>query len=1283
MKTLNQITQSHLSILVLDKNSHNPIARMPVYAEISLIETKPPYTISPNDLSIHLEPQVANVVRGLLPLHLDEPQFRSLSPELVEKLLNRIVTLLTGDQNPFQHPEQEWKAIIDKAIIQALTELDLPTTNQVVKQAIYSYPLGYLATDHVGYASFDLTKFPEDNILDNSNFNTPSKREYAVFVYPMGKDGSRLDILEQARLTKNAIFAKLSIEPPVFEVDLKALNLPSMQKPSLVDWYFSPGSFASKPEFLVGEDGCEQLFPAQLALQQFNFRQVVRVGKAPDGFNIPREFKFGYVDEYRTSWYSLGHSLGEILYSLPLAPGESVKLAVIDWSWDSLTKRDETTKLSEEVLHQTHRDRTITETVKATLEEWQRGGSFMSGMAVSASIPLGNVLISGANSLGGAYSTSSGSRDLAAENVQRLSDGFSQASSAQREINSTVVIQARQEEKESIQTRTFTNYNHSHTLTILYYEVLRHFKVEVEWVRRRPALLKKSSGTINFKDNGLVLLYRPVIEPNLLDPSLKAGFDAIEKLEQEIEFYAKNNIIPGSRPRPFSEGDIIFDLFEFGIKTSSEIPDASIIHTDTGRTDEIVTINVVIRNRALNKTERIELSVFKKITESEERNTNVGNRFNYADPMYSFFARAGQYQTILWRDLIGFEFILHDNDEWTMERLWINAFHAGGVVNLIENHEAKTYFPKNGSSNSYTFIRRPASDALSPEPIKTTEQNLSNIELHQIKKLKDHLTEFAAYYQRFVQLSKTTEQIAIEFEGDPKWKVGTDETELIDHVEPFPLEVFGSYVAYPLIEEGVVTAQFMTDLFNAIHSNDPEQQRRAIGMLADLNKQQTEQVATAFAMKKAKAEKLITLPTRGVFAEGKLGHCNISEEIDNTRYWKWEEHPIPFEAPDINPVTPVTPQPQQTNIAPTAFPTSLVNIVNPSPAPDPTGLSDALKVLATPNIFRDMSGRTEVADLLKKLSDNTIGFQEAANKAKEIQNKYGTDLAGIARDREANSLNAAAEVAKAIAANKPSSSTESKLKNCRDAQGVIENLPPGIKKPIYNTIQKQVEKALTANPFSISFTGNFGGIATRPGLGERISHADMSVRLTGIDREQLSEASESVSIQSGTGLWLNIDSALRTATISINIDPTSYSLPNELSQSVKFPGGVFDGVSIPSTSFNRQNKPPLSRSASYVLPAEKTVLQLDLTAILSLKQIDFTLTLTAGVDIGAELEVKLSAALELALKLATITSGIEFTPKITSAVKVGANLEVKYSVDVITLDPHLGISSKDVNITPN
>jgi hypothetical protein len=317
---------------------------------------------------------------------------------------------------------------------------------------------------------------------------------------------------------------------------------------------------------------------------------------------------------------------------------------------------------------------------------------------------------------------------------------------------------------------------------------------------------------------------------------------------------------------------------------------------------------------------------------------------------------------------------------------------------------------------------------------------------------------------RLVYLSKNPEQIAIEFQGIPKWK---DNSDLIDHVEPFPLEVFGSYVAYPLIEEGVITAQFITDLFNAVHSNDPEQQRRAIGMLADLNKQQTEQVATEFAMKKAKAEKLITLPTRGVFAEGKLGHCNISEEIDNTRFWKWEEHPIPFEAPGINPVTPISPQPQQTNIAPTAFPTSLVNIVNPSPAPDPTGLSDALKVLATPNIFRDMSGRAEVADLLKKLSDNTIGFQEAANKAREIQGKYGSDLSGGTGNSgtssggtgSAGSNGGSATDSKKSGGAQPTSSD--RINDAKNAMQIADQMSPANKNAIQTAAADSVVKALT------------------------------------------------------------------------------------------------------------------------------------------------------------------------------------------------------------------------------
>ena len=53
---------------------------------------------------------------------------------------------------------------------------------------------------------------------------------------------------------------------------------------------------------------------------------------------------------------------------------------------------------------------------------------------------------------------------------------------------------AAQAEHEAIETRTVVNYNHSHALTILYYEVLRHFRVVTEFVRRRPALLTNIHG---------------------------------------------------------------------------------------------------------------------------------------------------------------------------------------------------------------------------------------------------------------------------------------------------------------------------------------------------------------------------------------------------------------------------------------------------------------------------------------------------------------------------------------------------------------------------------------------------------------------------------------------------------------------------------------------------------------------------------------------------------------------------------------------------------------------
>ena len=208
--------------------------------------------------------------------------------------------------------------------------------------------------------------------------------------------------------------------------------------------------------------------------------------------------------------------------------------------------------------------------------------------------------------------------------------------------------------------------------------------------------------------------------------------------------------------------------------------------------------------------------------------------------------------------------------------------------------------------------------------------------------------------------------------------------------------------------------ELVLDLAVALQGNDPARKQWALDQIAAMSDVQRAQVTERLELASARSERLITMPTRGVFAEGKLGHCNISEEINNFRFWKWDEHPIPIEAPGINPVTPISPAPQQVSATPTAFPQSLVNIVNPSPAPDPQGLGAALSLLGTPNIFRDMSGKQEVADLLKKLSDNTISIAEAANQARDIQTKYGAQLDKNRTDLALGQTNAGAEVAKVM-----------------------------------------------------------------------------------------------------------------------------------------------------------------------------------------------------------------------------------------------------------------------------
>src|SRR6185436_9381872 len=152
----------------------------------------------------------------------------------------------------------------------------------------------------------------------------------------------------------------------------------------------------------------------------------------------------------------------------------------------------------------------------------------------------------------------------------------------------------------------------------------------------------------------------------------------------------------------------------------------------------------------------------------------------------------------------------------------------------------------------------------------------------------------------------------------------------------------------------------------------------------------------------------ISIPTAGVFAEAVMGRCNSCEVIDDTRFRRWEDEPIPDRPTAINPLSTASRRQPVPSLAPDAFPEPLVRLQATPRAPDPTGLAAAVQALGTNNIFRDLTGvALNQANAAQALKSSIKAGQEFATRAstlaqQKFQNKeLDRNLAAVksARDK--------------------------------------------------------------------------------------------------------------------------------------------------------------------------------------------------------------------------------------------------------------------------------------------
>ncbi|WP_369360767.1 hypothetical protein [Streptomyces sp. cg2] len=800
-------------------------------------------------------------------------------------------------------------------------------------------PLGLLGSDHAGYCSWDLAPLRRQvlQLTERPDGSTADVRLGHVWLYLGGPLQSAVDVLAEADEEAQALVLRLGVDRGgVFTGS--TTGFPSMQSPSLLDWYLSPGSFAYVPAELIGQDGCETLLPSNVATQQYQVHQIVTVpdlvalldygaqeaapagsGGAADrfaGFPVP----IVLVISYDVTWIPVGHGLGQVTYSLPLAPGEQVQLAVVDWSRTSTDSRLEDIALTDDLEHALTRDRTVDEVVKGAVNEWQRGGSVMAGAAGAASMGM----FGGSAALGGGYATTSGDRSVSADTVQNLHDQIRQHSTSVRDMRSTVVVQSRQAETSTAQTRTVRNHNHAHAMTLLYYEVLRHFRVLVERGRVRPAVLLPA-GSPNLDDELVIVRYRRLLEAGLLDPQLAGGFDAVEK-------YAAWRELQPEVPVPPDPGSVQFILFQFRFTIG-----------DLSSFQDRVPTTVTLTQRAPDGGQKDTNLVRPQHSDWDPDPTHLQNPgdFQHTHSMVDLAGVPRADERVNWRDLRTISVTMippHTegrNDDVAVEHLVVTAVDTAGNTHLLVDEPSGKLFQK--PSTTWALAVRQAPE---PAPAPTPFQRLSDEENLLRIRLRRHLVQNREHYFRLIRLGEDPNARWTELAGS-RLTVGGATRPLFQAIENRALEVLGDATAFPLDPA----------LFEG-----PGEGRVRLPEVAQ-----------------ARSEQLVSLPTRGVFAEAKLGHCNAAEVVDNTRFWDWQKSPDPDSAPQIAPVSTASRE-VVVSTTPSGLPASAVTIVQPPSAPDPVGMAAALQLLGKGDIFRDESMQKEVAALLTSLASNAAGL---------------------------------------------------------------------------------------------------------------------------------------------------------------------------------------------------------------------------------------------------------------------------------------------------------------------
>ncbi|MCX5328150.1 hypothetical protein [Streptomyces sp. NBC_00140] len=728
----------------------------------------------------------------------------------------------------------------------------------------------------------------------------------------------------------------------------------------------------------------------------------------------------GHILEHRAQWRSYGYSLGGVAHTLTLAPRQVRRISKVSWRRRETAVRREITTTRDQVSQTTQRDRDYADAVQSSLAEWSKGGSSSSttGVAGGIGFAMGPVVIGGGAAHGQASSESwqTGGRRVAAAEQQSLRDAIRQFADSTRQLESTVITELSQEEEVEGVSETVRNINYCHALTVIYHEILRHYRVDTAFAGVRECLFVPFS--ISPFDVAKALKWRDKLREGMLARHLRW---ALDHLDEVANAWADSDIPPGRRSRHpinYLTGSAYIKLSIERPRDRADEEEIEQYRTLWTRIAPLMGISVGAVIEQLERTNRDRDAYFQREVASivaakwaDRLKFVVGDTvIDSAD-----FTLASSYK---FGGTVRVDFTVPVDNRFNRESLQTITFRSddplpvGSVANLtqVQLRYFTDHFDATANSVQTTndLIKPDSGD---PDPDGAiTRFSLTNWERQDLRRVIEdavdelivHLNANMVHYHKVILWLMDRDELFMLLDGftapygrrleNGKWVDDTGRS-LASVVEREPLGILGNALVFRVaggVFLGIDGHESPAALHNYYHDGEYRPQPLRV-----------------------------SLPTDGLYAQALMDQCEACEEHFGSTDWV-----LSNEEPELEAIADQlgSRRAAPADITPSPMPETLINLQNAPNAPDPTGLAGVLQAVTNASAFRDMAGLagtqanamgalTQAASLASSFGQMAVDFQKSkqgtADAKQKLSNIKKAKSEGLIDDAEAQRQSAA------------------------------------------------------------------------------------------------------------------------------------------------------------------------------------------------------------------------------------------------------------------------------------